>query len=310
MNINRVEFSVTNRCTSHCKHCSVGEVPVKEKADIDRNAAISAVKSLSGLFKIDSVMTFGGEPLLNVETTCAIHKAAYDCGIPSRQIITNGYFSKDDNKITDIAKALKASGVNSLLLSVDAFHKEFIPFDRVHLFAKALCHESLDNFELHPAWVVDRQNDNRYNRETEEYLDRFGDLHIPVSDGNNIFPAGNALLFLSDYYEKKPVDFTVKCGETPYTERLDNVKTIAISPNGDVVICCFVIGNIYHDDMTDIVNRYNPYENPAMSAVMDGGVCQLMKYAETLGIRADVSRHYSACSVCRYLVKMISQQKA
>ena len=303
MHLDRIEFSVTNICTSHCKHCSVGDVPAKDKTAIGRDAAVSVVKKLSELFNIESVMTFGGESLLYADTTFAIHKAAYECGIPVRQVITNGYFSNDKEKITAVAKALRESGVNSLLLSVDAFHKEFIPLDKVYLFAKALCDESLDGFELQPSWVVNRKSDNPYNKDTEGCLHYFSDLNIPVNDGNDIFLQGNAARFLSDYYESKPIDLNMKCGEAPYTDRLDDVKTIAINPNGDVVICCFVIENIYCDDIVDTVKNYNPYENPAMSAVMNGGVCGLIKYVETLGIKVDTSKFYSACDICRHLVK-------
>jgi MoaA/NifB/PqqE/SkfB family radical SAM enzyme len=307
MNISRIEFSVTNSCTSHCRHCSVGDVTAKERATIDKDAAVSAVKGLSGLFNIESVMTFGGEPLLFAGTTCAIHKTAYECGIPVRQVITNGYFSNGKEKITAVAKALKASGVNSLLLSVDAFHKEFIPLGKAYLFAKALCDESLEGFKLHPAWVVNREHCNSYNKETEACLNYFADLHIPVSNGNNIFPEGNAARFLSDFYQKKPIDLNVKCGEAPYTDRLDDVRTIAINPNGDVAVCCFVIGNICRDDIVDIVKRYNPCESPVMSAVMNGGVCELIKYAGTMGIEVDASKFYSACDICRHLVKEVTK---
>lgn len=308
MHLNRIEFSVTNICTSHCKHCSVGDVPTNERVSLDTAAAVEVIKKLSALFNIESVMTFGGESLLYTDTTCAIHKKAMECGIPQRQLITNGYFSKDGEKIRAVAKALKESGVNSLLLSVDAFHKEFIPLEKVYLFAKALCDEAIEGFELQPSWVVNRRHCNIYNEQTEECLRFFSDLKIPVNGGDNIFLQGNAARYLSDFYEKKPLELNAKCGEAPYTDRLDDIKTLAISANGDVVACCFVIGNIYRDDIEDIVKRYNPQENPAMTAVMRGGVSALIDYTKKFGITVDVSQFYSACSVCRYLAEKIGKQ--
>ena len=50
-------------------------------------------------YGIKSVMTFGGEPLLCPETVCEIHKAAKEMNVPKRQLITNGFFSKDYDKI-------------------------------------------------------------------------------------------------------------------------------------------------------------------------------------------------------------------
>jgi MoaA/NifB/PqqE/SkfB family radical SAM enzyme len=305
MNINRIEFTVTNTCTSHCRHCSVGTALSEKKISIDKNAAIAVVTELSKMYDIQSVMTFGGEPLLYADTTCAIHKTAAEKGIPKRQIITNGFFTKNDDKIMDVAKKLKEGSVNSLLLSVDTFHKEYIPLDKVYLFAKAACLQNISGFKLHPAWVVNREHVNKYNEETEKCLNYFEDLNIPISNGNNIFMAGNAAVNLSEFYEKKPVDLNMKCGEAPYTDKLNNIGTIAVNPNGDVVVCSFIIGNIYRSSITEIVNRYNPYENPMMSRLIRGGVCELIKFAEEYGITVDTTQFYSACSVCRDITKRL-----
>lgn len=310
MDINRIEFSVTNACTGRCRHCSVGDVLNSSKTCIDKDAAVSVVNELSKLFNIESVMTFGGEPLLFADTTCAIHKAAMENGIPKMQLITNGYFTRDDDKIAAVAKALGESGVNSLLLSVDAFHQEHIPLKRVHRFAKALLDEAVSGVRLQPAWVVNRGHDNSYNKETERCLGLFTDLGIPVSSGNDIFLSGNAAVHLSGFYERKPLDLEVKCGEAPYTSKLDNVEAIAINPNGDVIVCCFVIGNIYRDSITEIVRRYNPYGNPMMSALMDGGVCALIQLAEENGVMTDTSQFYSVCGVCRNIVQRLTQKSS
>ncbi len=87
-------------------------------------------------------------------------------GIPKRQVIANGYFSNDQARVLQVAANLKKSGVNSLLLSRDAFHKEYIPLEKVYPFAKALSDEHIEGFKLHPAWVVNREHKNAYNEET------------------------------------------------------------------------------------------------------------------------------------------------
>ena len=308
INLNRIEFLITNACTSRCKHCSAGGTLNTGKSSIDKEKAVLTVSELSKHYPIESVMTFGGEPLLYADTVCAIHGTAKACGIPKRQVITNGYFSKDNNKIAAVVKALKDSGVNSLLLSIDAFHKEHIPLEQVYIFAKALCDEKLDGFKLNPAWVVDREHDNSYNRETEACLDYFSGLDIPISNGNNIFPAGNAVVYLSEFYEKKPVDLGMKCGEAPYTSRLDDIREISINPNGDIMVCCFVIGNIHNESITSIISRYNPYENPLVSALLSGGVNTLVQLAEANGITVDLSKHYSACSLCNDIVRKLKRR--
>ena len=95
-NLNRIEFVVTMACSGKCKHCSQGEH--KSSDNIDKNTAADAVRKIASEYNISSVMTFGGEPLLYHETVCAIHRAAMAMNIPQRQLITNGYFSKDLEK--------------------------------------------------------------------------------------------------------------------------------------------------------------------------------------------------------------------
>jgi uncharacterized radical SAM superfamily protein len=77
----------------------------------------------------------------------------------------NGYFSNDQARVLQVAANLKKSGVNSLLLSRDAFHKEYIPLEKVYPFAKALSDEHIEGFKLHPAWVV---NGNIKTRTTKK----------------------------------------------------------------------------------------------------------------------------------------------
>jgi hypothetical protein len=306
VNLSRIEFSITDACTGRCRHCSAGGGIGASGKFIDKGKATELVLELAGTYSIGSVMTFGGEPLLGADAVCAIHKAAAGCGVPKRQVITNGYFTKDRNQMAMVASALKESGVNSLLLSVDAFHKEHIPPDQVHYFAECLCRAGIEGFYLHPAWVVSRKHENRYNRETEACLQYFTDLDIPVSSGNDIFPAGSAAVNLSEYYDRKALDLSVKCGEAPYSTRLDHVDAISVNPNGDLMVCCFTAGNIHHESAVEILGRYDPYGNPFMKILLESGVSGLLDKAACDGIHVDLARHYSACGVCRELMKRMA----
>jgi pyruvate-formate lyase-activating enzyme len=80
IDLNRIEFVITDACSGRCKHCSNGDHSSNgESVTVD--AAVTAIKQLADRFEIKSVMTFGGEPLLFAETVCKIHAATRDCGI-------------------------------------------------------------------------------------------------------------------------------------------------------------------------------------------------------------------------------------
>lgn len=241
-NINRIEFVVTMTCTGKCKHCSQGNHISNEH--IDGEIAEKAVYDICNHYKINSLMTFGGEPLLYPETVCKIHSAAKEMNIPNRELITNGYFSKDINRIKNVAQMLAESGVNSVMLSVDTFHQETISIEYVKVFAQAVLDERISIY-THPAWLVSSDDDNKYNLQTRKILKEFDALGIEQSTGNVIFPRGNALKYLGEYF-KKNVEYN-----NPYIENPKDMKTVSFSANGDVLN-----GNIYENSILDIMNSY------------------------------------------------------
>ena len=263
IDLDRIEFVITDICSGRCKHCSNSESSSSSKC-VDAVAATAAVQQLTQRFAIRSIMTFGGEPLLYPDTVCRIHAAARDSGIPERQLITNGFFSKDEEQIDTVAKTLCDSGVTDILVSVDVFHQEFIPIEPVTRFAEALRKYNVSSLQIQPAWVVNEQDENPYNTETKRLLQAFTDKGFRINEGNNVFPSGNALRYLSAYFAPpENIDLSIPCGSAPYTTRLDAINCFGINPNGGVSLCSITIGNIHDDDILNIVDRYNPHNIPA-----------------------------------------------
>ena len=243
-NLNKIEFVVTYACTGRCKHCSEGE-HTSCGEHIDPMIAADAVRKIAAEYDIKTVMTFGGEPLLYADVVYAIMTAANELNIPKRQIITNGFFSKNADRIREVAERLAACGVNDLLLSVDAFHQETIPLDVVRRFATEAKKCGIP-IRLQPAWLVSATDDNPYNSKTREILNSFAEMAISVNEGNVIFPEGNALKYLAEY-------FTDELPENPYVEDPRDVRCVSFEPNGDVLG-----GNVYERDIMEIIRDYLP----------------------------------------------------
>lgn len=303
MKLNRIEFMVTHQCSGACIHCSIGDKlnKINKNKFVSLQDAINTVEKLTEMFEISSIMTFGGEPLLYPDVVCAIHKTADLCGIGEKQLITNGYFSNDDQKCREVANSLRDAGLNNLLLSVDAFHQRTIPVEPVYRFAEYAQAAGISNINLHPCWVIDAKHNNIYNIETKDILKQFSRLHIPISSGNNVFMAGRAVENLAEYYEKPNLDLTSICGSQPYTQPLTDITSISIVPSGDVQVCAFTIGNIYTESIEDIIARYNPYENEFMNAIICGGASALITLADEKGLSIDYSKCYSLCDLCHKL---------
>lgn len=244
-NLNRVEFIITYSCTGNCKHCSETNKD-KNGEHLTADISVRALEKINGTFPLQSVMTFGGEPLLYPDTVIAIHNAARKANILKRQLITNGFFSKDEQTITTVARDIAKSGVNDILVSADAFHQETIPINLVLLFTENLLKFGAKLVRVHPAWLVSKDNDNPYNTKTREILKSFERLDVLPSNGNVIFPAGNALKYLSEYFDKN----------TAYVNRYEqdqkNLRSVCIEPNGNFLNC-----NIYNENFLSKLNDYS-----------------------------------------------------
>ena len=244
-NLRKIEFVVTMACTGRCIHCSEGDHTGCTE-HIDSTVAAEAVQKICSHYDISTVMTFGGEPLLYPETVCAIHRTATGLGVAKRQVITNGFFSKDKGRIKAVAQSLADSGVNALLLSVDAFHQETIPLDTVMYFAECAAGAGIP-IKLQPAWLVSPEDRNPYNERTRGIIREFESLRIPTNQGNVIFPSGNALKYLKEYFDEDAVPFS------PYEEDPEDIRTISFEANGDVLN-----GNVYKTDILELIRPYCP----------------------------------------------------
>ncbi|MBO4379040.1 MAG: radical SAM protein [Clostridia bacterium] len=243
-NLNKIEFVITLACTGKCRHCQNGD-PDNCSEHIDADIAADTVRKVCERYPIRTVMTFGGEPLLYPETVCTIHKTASEIGVERRQLITNGYFSRDPERIAKVAQDLAASGVNDLLLSVDAFHQEYIPLEPVLHFAECAINAGIP-VRLQPAWLVSTEDDNPYNIRTKEVLRAFEHLNIPAGTGDVIFPSGNALKYLKEYFDENTAT-------SPYEEDPRDIRTLSFSPNGGILN-----GNVYKTDILEIMETYQP----------------------------------------------------
>ena len=241
-NLKKVEFVVGYACSGRCKHCSQGD-HTNTGVHIDSEIAAETVRSVAKHYALKTVMAFGGEPLLYPDAVYAIMNAAKEAGVPCRQVITNGYFTSSQEKREEVAAKLAACGVNDLLVSVDAFHQESIPLEAVQSFV--LCAKKAGiPLRLQPAWLVSKEDDNVYNHTTRQLLASFEG--VSESEGNVIFPEGNARIYLAQYFGQN-------VPENPYVEDPRDVRCLSIDPNGDVLG-----GNLYRQSIEQIMMEYRP----------------------------------------------------
>jgi hypothetical protein len=310
LTVNRLEFTVTHRCNSHCQHCFVAEEQRRSSpAAIDRDLAVDVVRRVTQRYDPASIMTFGGEPLLYPDVTCAIHAAATECGIPQRQVITNAGVPRSEEKGRELAQRLAESGVNDICISVDAFHQEYIPLDVVARNVRAYANAGIPRLVWNPCWVVSADDDNLWNQRTREVLAALAHLPVEEGDGNVVQPDGSALQWLAAYLPPKVQMPVGSCEDVPYGARLDEMDCPGIEPDGGVSICYdWTIGNAGQEDILAILDRYDPYAIPEARAMLEGGVAALVELARAGGVEPDPGGYYSICDLCRSIRKEMKEQ--
>jgi organic radical activating enzyme len=294
-------------------HCQLGEEEERRRfpSHIDEDVAVEIVRKVGRKYKPESVMTFGGEPLLYPEVVYAIHKEATRMEIPVRDVITNGYWSRKSGEIEKIADNLAKSGVTEVSISVDAFHQEFVPLKIVKQAAESLLRAGIVRISWNPCWVVSKDHDNPYNRKTRAILKELKkDLPIAESGGNIAQPEGRALSWLKDFLPHKTSMPKERCGDMPYTERLNCVKTLCVEPDGKVAVCKdFYIGSVYERDIIDMIENYDPFLIPEAKAMVEGSLKGLTDWAKTKGIKPDPGGYYNVCHMCTDIRKKVKQQQ-
>jgi hypothetical protein len=72
----------------------------------------------------------GGEPFLNFELLCRATEIASEMGIPSLFVETNCVWSVNDEITREKLHILKERGLKGIMISVNPFYLEFVPFER------------------------------------------------------------------------------------------------------------------------------------------------------------------------------------
>ena len=139
---------------------------------------------------------------------------------------------------------LAESGVNRVMLSVDAFHQETVPLAPVELFAERVRTEGIP-VEIHPAWLKAPESDNEFDGKTRELMKSFREKGYSVSEGNIIFLKGKAVDLLGGAADEAPAD--------PYEEDPGNIRSLCFDADGGVLG-----GSIYKNDIIDIIKAYSP----------------------------------------------------
>lgn len=143
---------VNNRCNAACVHCLYASSPCWDDDYITQENA----KKLCQLLKshgVYSVHIGGGEPFLNFESLYMMLTELKSAGISVDYIETNGFWCYEEQNAKEKIRRVRELSGNTLMVSCDPFHAEFVPVQRVMNFVRWCLECNMDFFVWHDRYL-------------------------------------------------------------------------------------------------------------------------------------------------------------
>jgi hypothetical protein len=129
------------KCSAECKHCIYGCSPKWSadwisKGDLEKILEQLANRIMPGPYgpkttSLSHGLHFtGGEPFMNFDLLCKAVEIAARLSIPSLFVETNCFWAVNDKVTKERLKLLKSKGLHGIMISVNPFYLEYVPFER------------------------------------------------------------------------------------------------------------------------------------------------------------------------------------
>ena len=188
---------VTYKCTAACLHCCYSSSPQRDGAYMTREAA-DRIFALSHEKGCRSVHIGGGEPFINFDGLLEVCESAQRNRVAIDYIETNASWFTNDADVSQKLKRLRSAGVDCLLISVDPFHNEFIPYANVKNLARCCEKNNIGTFMWQSKFErIIRRFDENKTHTLDEYAEKLGaDFVKEVASAYGIGYNGRALRIL------------------------------------------------------------------------------------------------------------------
>jgi hypothetical protein len=239
----------------------------------------------------------GGEPFLNFKLLLILVRQAHRIGFPSTFVETNCFWSINDEVTEHKLIQLKEAGLNGILISVNPFILEYVPFERTLRTLRV-------GEKVFGADVIIYQDFFRRQFESlgvkgtlsfEEYLRKAG---IQSLRHVELIPMGRACYRLGHLYRKHPADvfFGESCTEEltrPWHIHVDNYCNYMTGYCGGISL-----GDARNLD--SICQGIELDDHPVIAnLVSSGGIGKLFQFSvEEYGYRALDDGYVSKCHLC------------
>lgn len=204
------------KCTAECRYCMYACSPKWEGwiSEEDLKVVLSQLASKikpspygDRRVSLNYGLHFtGGEPFLNFELLLKAVDIAHELNIPSTFVETNCYWCINDKVTRERLEMLKERGLKGILISVNPFYLEYVPFQRTETgirIAREVFAENVMIYQLEYYFRFKKLG-IRGRISVEDYLKSIRD---DLAANVELFLMGRAAYRLRQLYAKHPPDY-------------------------------------------------------------------------------------------------------
>lgn len=296
---------VTYKCSAECLHCCYSSSPKRDGEYMSKETAdkIFALLKNMGCY---SVHIGGGEPFMNFDKLLGVCKSALEHNISIDYIETNASWFTDDNSVSEKLQKLKTAGVDCLLISLDPFHNEFIPYIKIKNLIKLCRNNNMETFiwQSRSESIVSQLDENK-THSLEEYENIFGgDFIKKIAESYGLGYNGRALRILERFEKnRKLYDYFLKEAGMSCGDKIKSLHHFHVDYEGNLIppSCNGFRANIF--DLCGEGLDIDKYPN--FTAIINGGLEALFKKAEVMGFAPNEKGYVSKCGLCFDMKKYI-----
>jgi hypothetical protein len=246
----------------------------------------------------------GGEPFLNFKLLLEAVEIAEFLKIPSTFVETNCFWCKSDEQTFDWLLALREKGLKGILISVNPFYAEYVPFERTdrcirisqEVFGQNVMVYQMEYYRLFKQLGITGR------LPIDDYLKLAGEQSL--SDRVELFLMGRAAETLKDLYPAYPAErfFSATCQPDflrAWHNHFDNYGNFMPGYCGGISLgSWFELDQLFEEGI-DLQNR------PVLKCLVKEDMQGLFNFASNAGYHDLTEGYVSKCHLCLDIRKFL-----
>jgi pyruvate-formate lyase-activating enzyme len=297
-----LKVHVSYQCSAQCDHCHLRAGQFNSPA-IDFEIARNTISKLNEHNNLEKVILLGGEPGLFPDLTHKILEYAFSLGCQTR-IETNASWAHDKESAFKFLNPLVQIGCE-IMLSVDSFHEKFIKIENNELTIRVL-DELKGKYTIEVPYLISKDSDNGIDKRTNQIISelevRLGRKPFAANMYiGNVFFKGRAAHKLSELVSKGRGVPKDKCDTVPWWDNgsQQTLDLLSLDPFGNITKECGIsIGNVYKNEILDIIYNYKSEKHPIISVLIEKGPLGLAEEACKMGYTLK-ENYADKCHLCQ-----------